>query len=162
MTVDKPTPGNLIATVSELVDASNAGGGVTLGNFSTDVVSGNSVVIPCNGSNHPVDIINGSPPDWLDGSGNIILPGLYLVGVSVSSIAAPTSTNILVRINGAFATQHIIHLDDLRALSSADNSIDIQSLSLTDLPYEASVGVKGQTDLTATLSIAPYIVRLAH
>lgn len=158
-----PTPGNLIETVDALVVAVNLGGGAVIGNYSTDYVTSSSfTLVPFDGAAHGVSVINASHPDWLDGSGNILLPGLYVLGVYVSINTPPTTPGLFGNIASAFNTVVNFAVDGIVALSTPAAMVDIQSLSIGDLPYPTSCNVRAQNDVTGVFNVSSYIVRVAH
>lgn len=163
MTIPGPTPGNLIDTIDQLVLAANAGGGVVLGNYSTDFVGSSlSISVPMDGASHSVPVINNSPPDWINGSGAILLPGLYALCIVVGITTPPTTPGLYSVINSAFNISQVFPIDGIVAMNSSHCLLDIQSLSTGDLPYPTNGNVKIQTDVTGVLNVSPFIIRLAH
>lgn len=94
MTIDKPTPGNLIATVSELVTAANTGGGggavpITVGMFAQVA----NMVVPL--SSGPVPVIfdahlDDSPDMSIAGQQTItfINAGIYTINLDATWVLA--------------------------------------------------------------------------
>lgn len=140
----------------------SSGGGVTLGNWSTDDVSADaSTPLTADGGTHPVLCIVASPPAWMDNAGNITAPGMYNVFVVLQSTGAPTTPGQYVECIGAFNVQIYAPCDGMGASNNFSYD-DVQSLAAGDLPVSTAIDVFMPTDVTFALSARAEVIRLAY
>lgn len=138
-----------------------AAGGVTLGNNTTDVVSQDvATPLTADGALHNIDLIPNPIPTWMDGSGNIIEPGLYYSFVQILATAGATTPGLYIEVQGLFETYNWIPLD---AIGSSDRAAvnDLAALAVADVPFLARARVTMPTDVTAAVTAQVSVARLA-
>ena len=151
-----------IAGHANVQDAIAAGGGVVLGNFSTDlVVQDTPTALTGDGNPHDVTCLIAAPPAWMDNAGHIIAPGLYNTLVTITATAGPTTPGLYVNSGGIFNAAVWVPCDALGASKNA-TIVDVQALAAGDLPYPVVTSVLMPTDVTEAVHVLISVDRLAH
>lgn len=118
--------------------------------------------VACDGANHDFACVVADPPEWLDGSGNILLPGMYTVSADVICQTNPTTAGQLMQVRGAFTQDWPVPLDAIRTgLFGSAVFSDTFVFLATDLPFPTLVRFAMPTDLTAVVACTVLTSRLA-
>lgn len=144
-------------------DALGVGGaGVTLGNFSTDLVQADAPThLTSDGAMHNVDCLIAAPPAWMDNAGNVTAAGLYYVTLNITVTAPPTTPGLFVGMWGPFNVKAWAACDGTPNGQSAI-VLDVQALAVADVPFPVTSTVVMPTDATFHVDARVSVDRLAH
>jgi hypothetical protein len=145
-------------------DFSGGGGGVTLGSDSTYFSADDAITLSADGASHQWSFQLGSPPAWFtpssgptDYSQAISAEGLYVFGIQVTPGVAPTTPGLYIQISSADANAYLtVPLD-----TGYGTLAETAPYGSGDVPVATSGAVVMPTDVTATITVLPFIQRLA-
>lgn len=164
ITVDDTDPENPIVSST---GGGGGGGGGGIGSLEDIVFSDNQVTFVSNGTSQACDVIVASPPSWLDTSGTIIEPGLYLMGVAFTPIfgGAMTTADQYGNFANNFFNQNV-PLNPIKFVGGSDlpgNTVVMFILAIGegDLPWVPGQVLDMPTDATGTFSGTSFAWQLA-
>lgn len=153
-------------------DATGGGGGSFENVADASFYSASPTVVDANGVNTAFTLDSSTATQtWLDGSGNIIEPGIYLIGYYIGTQTPFTGVSVLEVVGNLwndYGAQFITSdLVDVTAINHPDLShvgwqfSEPTPLGAGDVPFAVGGHIQVETDATGQVQMWPFVVRLS-